>query len=73
MNARGYSARRIAIALEISNNTAARYVRTSPVVSLCACGKSSGHRGWCGPRFRASPARQKMFAEKLSPSRKESA
>ena len=47
-----------------SKNTASKLWRhlhnTSP--PMCACGRPSGHRGWCSPRIAKSPARQAALA-----------
>jgi len=57
----GHSARSIARGLGLSKDTAAKYVRK--LGGLCPCGKSRGHRGWCGDRYLKSQVHKEVLAK----------
>lgn len=62
----GNSVREVCRAIGLAKNTALRIrrfvlERVGPVV--CACGKLSGHRGWCRVRYQRSARRQRFIAQ----------
>lgn len=60
----GTAVRAVARQLEIRPRTARRWkdLIVGDAVIYCACGKPSGHQGWCSIRFQQSPARQDWLA-----------
>lgn len=56
----GHAIRKIRAETGIASKTLQR-IRRGLTLPDCACGEPAGHRGWCKPRFDASPARHKII------------
>lgn len=61
----GYSIREVCRRTGRARNTVQRYRPES--VTLCVCGKSSKHRGWCAWRYARSPRRQAVMRRMHAP------
>lgn len=58
----GRSQREIAELVGVSQNSVKKYF---PRDAMCECGKLLvEHKGWCGPRYKKSAARQAVFPPK---------
>lgn len=65
--AAGKSSREIVRSVGVAKNTVTGHRRlwlaAGNAVPLCACGRTSDHRGWCAVRFARSPTRQQAMRD----------
>jgi hypothetical protein len=70
----GGSLREVAKETGLSKVTVGEVRKTIPpeAIAPCACGKPSGHKGWCAEKYAESPTRQetvKSFSDPAAPTR----
>lgn len=58
----GASLREAAAAAGVAKHTAQKFKQENGITATCACGKPSGHRGWCSARYQKSEKRQAVVA-----------